>query len=479
MSNRRRSFIELAENRRDRWLELANRYLPIAPGDSIWRYSRRLSFSDPMQGWKLHVSATLLNACKVLERIGILLTAKQVSFKGPASLEDLYCINSGLIYPYTQIGKIFTIYPRSDDECRELAKQLDELTHHLASPKVPFDLRYSPRSNVYYRFGVFSASISSSNENGEALVHNQRGEWSVDRREVARPDWVKDLFEGASSRNESKASVESPLRNNYHVFRALTQRGKGGVYQAVDMTTQPPRFCLIKEGRKSGEVSWEGHDGRWRVKNERRVLRALKKVGIIIPEIYSAFEENDNFYLVTEFVHGETLHSYLSKRKQRLPLVTIIQYSIEIASIIASLHHAGWIWRDCKPANLLVSDGKLRPLDFEGACQILNPGRIPWISPSYSKPSHKSDSVIDDDLYALAAVIYLLLTGRMPDRDAPIPPKKLRRQIPEELSSLVISLLTSSKIELSAAQICEKLQQCLVTLRTRRYRTSAFTVRAA
>jgi serine/threonine protein kinase len=414
-----------------------------------------------------------------LERIGVLLTAKQVSFKGPATLEDLYCINSGLIYPYTQIGKIFTIYPRSDDKCRELAKQLDELTQHMLSPKVPFDLRFGSRSNVYYRYGAFSSSKSSSDENGEALVHNQRGELIVDRREIARPCWVKDLFEGAYSTNESKASVDSPLRNNYRVFRALAQRGKGGVYQAVDMTTQPPRLCLIKEGRKSGEVSWEGHDGKWRVKNERRMLRALKKVGIDVPEVYSAFEENDNFYLVTEFVHGESLQSYLSKRQRRLPLVTIIQYSIEIATIIASLHNAGWIWRDCKPANLLVSAGKLRPLDFEGACQISNPGRIPWISPSFCNPSHNLSSVLNDDLYALAAVIYLLLTGRMPDRGAPIPPKTLRRQIPEELSSFVTKLL-KSETELSAAQICEKLKQCLVmTVRTRRYRMSAFTVRAA
>jgi len=478
MSNRRHSLIELAENRRDRWLELVNRYLPIAPEASIWRYSRRLRVTDPTQGWKLHVSATLLNACQVLERIGGLLTAKQVSFKGPASLDELYRINSGLIYPYTQIGKIFTIYPRSDDECRELAKQLHRLTQHMSSPKVPFDLRFGSRSNVYYRYGAFSSSKSSSGENGETRVHSQMGELIVDLREVAKPEWVIDLFEGAKSTDESKAVPESPLKNSYRIFRALAQRGKGGVYQAVDMTTQPPRLCMIKEGRKSGEVSWEGHDGKWRVKNEWRVLLALKDVGIDLPQIYSTFEENDNFYLVTEFVHGDTLQSYLRRRQRRLPLVRIIHYSIEIASIIASLHSAGWIWRDCKPANLLVSAGKLRPLDFEGACQISNPGRIPWMSPSFSKPSHDSGSVINDDLYALAAVIYLLLTGRMPDRNAPIPPKNLRCQIPEELSSLVTRLLTSSEPELSAAQICEKLKQCLLmTVRTRRYRTSA-TVRA-
>ena len=38
------------------------------------------------------------------------------------------------------------------------------------------------------------------------------------------------------------------------------QRGKGGVYQALDLNVNPPRLCLIKEGRKHGELTWDGRD---------------------------------------------------------------------------------------------------------------------------------------------------------------------------------------------------------------------------
>src|SRR5688572_25883944 len=64
-----------------KWEDLCRRFLPETDDTSIWRYSRLPSESDPAQGWKLHVSATLLTANTVLERLGPFLTNLQVLFK--------------------------------------------------------------------------------------------------------------------------------------------------------------------------------------------------------------------------------------------------------------------------------------------------------------------------------------------------------------------------------------------------------------
>src|SRR5215216_4638959 len=98
------------------WQNLCERYLPVLEEGSIWRYHRRSRNGDAEKGWKLHVSATVLNAHVVLERIGPFLETRGVQFKAPVSLEEVKRLNSGLNYPYTQIGKVITVYPTSDIE---------------------------------------------------------------------------------------------------------------------------------------------------------------------------------------------------------------------------------------------------------------------------------------------------------------------------------------------------------------------------
>src|SRR6267154_1825559 len=138
-----------------RWQELCAVYLPRAPEDSMWRYDLGRSGQRPSSGWKLHLSATILNAPKVLRKIAPLLVAHGVSFKAPRSLFEVGQLNSGLSYNYSQVGKIITVYPGSDDEAVFLAQRLHRLTYGMPAPAVPFDLRFSDTSNVYYRFGAF------------------------------------------------------------------------------------------------------------------------------------------------------------------------------------------------------------------------------------------------------------------------------------------------------------------------------------
>src|SRR5918911_2169909 len=126
------------------WQQLCSQYLPLTADSLIWRFSRAAAPDEPEQGWKLHISATILTACTVLEKVAPLLHRRGVQFKAPISLEEINKINSGLFYRYSQVGKLITVYPKSPEDAVILARQLHELTSHLSSPDVPFDQKFRP-----------------------------------------------------------------------------------------------------------------------------------------------------------------------------------------------------------------------------------------------------------------------------------------------------------------------------------------------
>jgi hypothetical protein len=290
------------------WRELCDRYLPIAPPDSAWRYNRAPNPGDPEQGWKLHISATVLNANETLARVAPLLISCGVQFKAPCTLQELARINSGLLRGYSQIGKFVTVYPRTTEEAVSLAGELHELTYRMPAPAVPFDRKFRPGSNVFYRYGAFRLLEMEQAGGGRvAALRDLQGKLVPDLREAeaAKPDWVQDPFSGGEQPPEA-APGRSPLTTTYRAFRALAQRGKGGVYQAIDLSAHPPRFCILKEGRRHGEVGWDGRDGYWRVAYEERVLAHLIAAGVNAPGVYASFDLDDNRYLVTEFIEGES-----------------------------------------------------------------------------------------------------------------------------------------------------------------------------
>lgn len=426
-----------------RWQKLCDEYLPVVAESSIWRYSRATAREDPKQGWKLHLSATILTANRVLAKVAPLLRSREVLFKVPSSLSELARINSGLYYGYSQVGKFLTVYPRSCEEAVEVARQLHRVTRGTPGPAVPFDLRWWPGSSVYYRYGSFEP-LEMEGPSGVRVpaMRDPEGNLVPDSRDAvaAAPFWADDPFV-VRRRAAGSGTHASPLRTTYRAFRALTQRGKGGVYKALDLSVSPPRLCVVKEGRCDGETGWDGRDGRWRVGHEGRVLASLRAAGVAAPAVYCCFDVEGNRYLVTEFIEGETLEALLARRRRRLGVARAVAYAAQLAALLERIHAAGWAWRDCKPSNLMLAEGVLRPLDFEGACPVDRPDPEPWGTPAFTPPAWGEGgwaaSRKTDDIYALGAVLYLLLTGQLPAAGSLLRVKKLRRNAPAELCEMV------------------------------------------
>jgi serine/threonine protein kinase len=447
---------------RRRWLRLCERYLPVGFEDSVWRFNRHNKPQEPSQGWKFHISATLLEACDLFERVAPFLISEDVQFKAPNSLDELSKLNCGLQYGYHQIGKFITIYPSTEKQALELAPQLHELTKDFFTVSVPFDEQYLSGSSVFYRYGGFE-KIEATDENGNTFlaIRNSAGELVPDDRRRAVPEWLSNPFPNSGKPSE-KTFADTPLGTTYRIFDAITQRGKGGTYQAFDFSQNEPRLCIVKEGRQNGELGWNGQDGYFLVQNEFEVLSVLKEKYKAVPQVFSSFEVYGNFYFAMEYVEGKSLREIMSARRRRFSVRQVLALAIEIAKIIEKIHEASWIWNDCKPANLIVTNDKsLRPIDFEGAYPANQPEPFDWKTEGFSKTSQPLSGK-SGDLYALGAVIYFLLTGMLYDNESPTAIEKLRRNVSKRLTAIIEKLLSNTDSNIS--DIRKELEKILLSI---------------
>ena len=210
-------------------------------------------------------------------------------------------------------------------------------------------------------------------------------------------------------RSQAAFELATLLDTDYTGYEALAQRGRGGVYQARDVSSMPRKLCVIKEGRRHGETDWLGRDGFIRLKREAQVLRSTGTTAV--PRVLRTFRANGCYYLVKERICGKSLQQVLASR-QRMSTRRMLDYCAQMARIVTDIHAAGWAWRDCKPANFLVDKNhKLRALDFEGACPLAETDP-PWgATPGYTLPRRSWDSGSPEamDLYALGTSIMQLI----------------------------------------------------------------------
>ena len=447
---------------------MCGRFLPFEAAGTPWRYSRHLKRGDPRQGWKVHLSATILNACEVLEASGQFLRDLGVAFKGPATLDELRKLNSGVWYGYSQVGKFLTVYPNDTAQFGRICVRLDRICAETGTgPVVPFDRRLHSNSNVFYRYGAFGEPDRTGCS--ETII-SPCGERSEDSRSkpAAAPFWETDPFEKNAAPLHRARAGDSLLETRYKIYRSLSQRGKGGVYDAIDVEGKPPLQCVIKEGRKNGEVSWNGSDGFDRVKDEARILASVLSHTGTVPAVLDTFVVDESFYLVLEKLDGIRLDRLLLQRHDRLLLNDRLSLCRELADLVSAVHGSGIVWRDCKPSNVIVErNGKLRAIDFEGSCAVDDFDPFAWSTPNYSPPEissgsyfHPQDSNLPEDNFALGCCLYLIIEGKppYPERDFASPPK-MRQEVDHRIRSAIVALLNEKpERRPSSAEVCEILK---------------------
>lgn len=177
-----------------------------------------------------------------------------------------------------------------------------------------------------------------------------------------------------------------------------------------------------------------------------------------IIHVYDFFEENGTAYFVMEYLDGCNLKTFMQiSRKRGTPMSvdTALEITQSVLSALKETHTAKIIHRDIKPGNIFVcKDGKIKVIDF-GAARFSDSEtektRTIIITPGYAPAEQyqtKSKQGPFTDIYAVAAVLYEMLTGIKPDEsinrkieDLVVEPRKLNQDVPAHINSAVMRAL--------------------------------------
>lgn len=160
------------------------------------------------------------------------------------------------------------------------------------------------------------------------------------------------------------------LRGRYQIIRLLGSGGFGATFVAEDWDLPGKPQCVVKQ-LKSKEIDPSIlQTARRLFETEAQVLYRLGKHDRI-PQLLAHFDENQEFYLVQEFIEGEDLSQQISAGK-KLNEAEIISFLQDVLETLEFVHQQNVIHRDIKPSNLIRrrQDDKFVLIDFGAVKEI-------------------------------------------------------------------------------------------------------------
>jgi serine/threonine protein kinase, bacterial len=212
----------------------------------------------------------------------------------------------------------------------------------------------------------------------------------------------------------------------YPISQQLGTGGFGTTYLATN-TLMPSRpYCVVKQLIPTSTDPQVQQLIQDRFKQEAIVLENLGKASNgMIPMLYHYFVEQGEFYLVQEYIEGQSL----TDRVRNYGVFTetqVRQFLTDLLPTLTYIHSKGIIHRDIKPDNIMVrqSDNKPVLIDFGAVKEIMNTVMIASANtaksivigtPGFMPMEQMSGRpVFASDLYALSLTAIYLLTGKTP-----------------------------------------------------------------
>lgn len=245
--------------------------------------------------------------------------------------------------------------------------------------------------------------------------------------------------------------LESRLNQRYIIKKVLGEGGFGITYLGWDEVLEMP--VAIKEYYPEGMVGrrpqgreehtlYTYEDGK-RIVYEKGKEAFLKEArmlsqffgleGIVLVRDY--FQENETAYIVMEYIEGTSVKEQV-REKGAYSVEETLELMKPVLQALHTVHEKGLIHRDLSPDNIIVnSQGKLKLIDF-GAARYASAQEQKTITLMYKRGFAafeqyrvKGEQGAWTDVYGIAATMYFMMTGKIPEESAD-------RVIRDELVSL-------------------------------------------
>jgi serine/threonine protein kinase len=208
--------------------------------------------------------------------------------------------------------------------------------------------------------------------------------------------------------------VPEVFGNRYEVIERVGDGGMATVYRGLDRVLRRDVAIKVMHPHLAAR-----NDARARFNREAQAIARLHHSNIV--DVYDfSVGTDETAFLVTEFVHGDTLTQFTNEHGPFVPQAAAL-IGFAVAAALGHAHSVGIVHRDIKPDNLMISrDGQIKLMDFGIATamdleQMTATGAILG-SPAHMAPEQIEGGTLDQraDIFAFGTVLYFLVTRKLP-----------------------------------------------------------------
>lgn len=244
---------------------------------------------------------------------------------------------------------------------------------------------------------------------------------------------------------------------HYHLLELLGLGAMAQVYRACDLDSGANVAVKILHPHLTADPEFAA-----RFEREARATASLDYPGIV--PILDHGRQRDLNYLVMPLIEGPSLKAYLREQKDHtLPVAEAVNLVARLADALEHAHRQGVVHRDVKPSNVLLPGGDPEePVlsDFGVARMVeatVNTASGTTLgTPAYMAPEQAEGKAADarSDIYALGAMLFELITGRLPFQaespyavvlhhihTIPPSPRSLRPDLPQAVETVILRAL--------------------------------------
>lgn len=356
----------------------------------------------PRQGFKVHLSATVLNCESVVKKVIPYFLQHKIQFKVIKDVYTLVELNKGWL-GYSQIGKFITVYPKDTEELKDLVDVLREKTNREYGPTIPTDKKIG--DILYYRYGAFYYK-----DGKKPLLTLPNGQMVEDKKIDPVPSWIED----DPFQQTQDFPTNANLPDQYFIIEQCKKGGKGGVYRILDFQNLPPTTRFMKEATPFGDMETSGIDAVDRMKWETTITKELSRFSSAYPEILKEFSCGEHHFFITED-RGKSLKDILVG-KEVLERSTILEIIFQLCHAVHTAHNRNIILRDLSLDNVLWDGQKVSVIDLEYAYRSDGPPLHPIGTPGFSLKRQMDQRfpplspLPQHDMYSIGSIWHTLLS---------------------------------------------------------------------